>query len=204
MSGVGRDKCGAGFQPACPRTATAAGGVTLVEMLAVVTIVIMLTGFIVSGFVNAERTQRLGKATDRVSTALNIAKNAAITHNGVAFLEIINDSAGKQLLKVHVFPNPADALHITGEPAANTMGPNQYSNTPTQVEVLAPNAWSPSKTPGYIDPASVAYQDSAPTVPIPGSGQAYNNFLTDTLTLEAGLYVGLDPQTVTSATGILI
>ena len=215
MSGAGFN-CGAGFQPAtlCRRRLEACTtGFTLLEMLTVLTIVLILTAAIVSGYTNAERGQRLGKNSDRVLTALNQAKNLAISNNAVTYLEIIDDGpvvAGapppRQLLKVHVFPNVADALKVTGEPA-NTSRTNPYSNTPPKLELVAPTdwAWNPTKFPNFVDPASVAYQDSNPKLQIPGTGVSYNNWLADSQVVDRGTYVFSDDPIMTkSATGILI
>jgi prepilin-type N-terminal cleavage/methylation domain-containing protein len=179
-------------------------GVTLLEMIAVLTIFLILTASVVAGYTNAERGLRLAKASERVLTALNYTKNAAISNNGVAFLEIIDVGDGRRLLKIHVFPNVADALKVNGEPAANTMVPNSFSNTPAQLLNLAPNAWSPKGKPNYVEPASIAYQDANPAIAIPGTGMAYNNWLADTQVMETGISVGIDPPSASILDGILI
>ena len=193
---------------AIPR-APACTGFTLLEMLVVLTVILILTSAIISGYTTMQRNQRLSKATDKLTTTLNLAKNLAITNNSVTFVEITGDPLNPpQVLKIHVFPNPADGLKVTAEPAANTTEPNPFpGSTPASLVVLAPNAWCPvnwkSVTRPYVEPLSVAYTTGSPPTQIPGSGQAYNNYLVDTIPLENTTAAGIYP-TVAGETSVLV
>jgi prepilin-type N-terminal cleavage/methylation domain-containing protein len=187
---------------------TSPRGVTLIEMLAVLAIILILTSSIVSGFTNMQRAQRLNRSNEKLLSTLNLTRNLAISNNAVAYLEIVGTSpeviaetGSKQALIIHIFPNPADALTVNGEPAANISVPNTHSTTPANLIELAPNAWNPTKNKGWVEPLSIPYQDGTSN-PIPGYGMAYNNFTPETIRVEPTTLIGSIPVAIpVDATG---
>lgn len=173
------------------------------ELLVVLTVMLILTSAIVSGYTNMQRAQRINRSTEALLSTLNLARNLAISNNAVAYVEIVgNDPANpvnngaKQMLKIHIFPNPADALTVNGEPAANTSVTNPVSTTPANLVQLAPNAWNPTAKNPWIEPLSIPYTDGTSTQ-IPGYGQAYNNYVAESLTVEPNTVLGVYPLIAT-------
>ena len=191
-------------RPDCNRssaTTPSARGVTLMELLVVLAVMLILTSAIVSGYTNMRRAQRINKSTESLISTLNLARNLAISNNAVAYVEVVGinpanpvNNGAKQMLKIHLFPNSADALTVAGEPAANTTIPNPISNTPANLVVLAPNAWNPTAKFPWTEPLSIPYQDASPSTPIPGYGQSYNNYVAESMLVEPGTLIGIYPM----------
>ena len=203
-------RIGGAEQQRVSRSFVCARAFTLLEMLVVLTVILILTSSIISGYTTMQRNQRLSKAFDKLTVTLNLAKNLAITNNAVTFVEVTGDPTNPpQVLKIHVFPNAADGLKVTGRtPRRTQLEPNPFpSSTPATLVVLAPNAWCPmnwkSINQPYVEPASAAFTTTTPVTQVPGSGQAYNNYLADTIPLENSTAVGIYP-TVVGQTSVLV
>ena len=178
-------------------------GMSLMELLVVLAIMLILTAGIITGYSNMRRAQNLTRANEKLLSTLILTRNLAISNNSVAYLEIVGtdlvgqtdptiagQDGSKQILKIHLFPNPADALTVTGEPAPNTTTPNTLSSTPPNLVVLATNAWNPTKNKNWVEPGSIPYVSG---VAVPGYGMTYTNYTPEQLYIEPGTQIGVHP-----------
>ncbi len=144
-------------------------GLTLIEILVVISIVSILTAGLVSGIHSMTGGEELSKSIDSVVRMVSLARNRAITDNAVFHVRVENRNFNDQKISVHRFPTLSDALKATDEEwvYANKKGWHDTDKVARASYVIAIEKLG-AKTvfETSYDPAVLIYKNRRKTVPV--------------------------------------
>src|SRR6185436_18421715 len=97
-------------------------GVTLLELLVVIGIILILVAMFLGGMGNLSKSRKLRLSVDRVVNTLALARGQAISDNAIYHVRVENRASNDQWISVYRFPAVSDALRATDEQAVQAMG----------------------------------------------------------------------------------
>jgi prepilin-type N-terminal cleavage/methylation domain-containing protein len=173
-------------------------GITLIEMIVVLAIILILASLTVGAYNRMQASQRVAGATDRVMTLLQQARNLAISQNAIYHIRIENPwnpailpsgAPGDQYLTIQRFPKTSVAQKVAAT---------------TDVEPTAAHAWSP--WPPVKDPTTGEFViNTAIEALDPLTSNPYNNYRVNVCRLDRPVCVGLQAAklAITAPTTVL-
>ncbi|MCX7803968.1 MAG: prepilin-type N-terminal cleavage/methylation domain-containing protein [Planctomycetota bacterium] len=119
-------------------------GLTMTELMVVMTIMVILMGLLAHGLAPVRREQYVVEAANAVAGIMRMARSMAISRNAIYHVRIINRGPDDQCIGIWHFPKVTDALDADTEDKVIAQGgwnPNAYQSKGK------PGVWEPDMNP---------------------------------------------------------
>jgi len=180
----------------------------MLELIVVVTILVILSASLISGFASMEKTQRLNNATDKVMSMFYKARSLAISNNAIYHVRLqdgdwtnINPLTGRPkddyfYLVLYKYNSAAEALsvHNSSDMAAGSANAaSGLTVSPADAQSHYDQMMSTASGMDTTDPTGAeALRNQASTKYInPTTGLVYNNYRVDQVKLDVGTAMGI-------------
>ena len=183
-------------------------GFTMLELVVVVSILVILSASMISGFASMERTQRLNNATDKVISMFYKARSLAISNNAIYHVRLqdgdwtnVNTATGRPVddsyyLMLYKYTSTSEALSVhtaadmgPGRNAAFSLGmpPEEHYQ-----QLMNQAALNPDPTEADILRAKADQVCKNPNrLDADGFQTFYNNYRVDQIKLDIGTAMGI-------------